>query len=138
MCTRSDREVLANLRRQAGIRIPAMDTRKLLETLTRNPAASGALGGLAGSLLGNVLMGGGKLKTGNLLKAGGMATVGYLAWQAWQRHQASKQGAQPPAATRDAGFDMAQIPASLPDAFDLSAASHAGSALKVVQAMIAA
>ena len=35
-----------------------MDTRKLLEMLTRNPAAGAAMGGLAGSLLGNVLGGG--------------------------------------------------------------------------------
>lgn len=115
-----------------------MDTRKLLETLTRNPAASGALGGLAGSLLGNVLMGGGKLKSSGLLKAGGMAAVGYLAWQAWQRHQAAKQGVAAPPAAQGSGFEMGQIPASLPDTFDLSAASHAGPALKVVQAMIAA
>jgi hypothetical protein len=35
-----------------------MDTQRLIETLTRNPAAAGALGGLAGSLLGSVLTAG--------------------------------------------------------------------------------
>jgi uncharacterized membrane protein YebE (DUF533 family) len=112
-----------------------MDPRKLLETLTRNPAASGALGGLAGSLIGNVLMGQGKLKGGGLLKAGGMAAVGYLAWQAWQRRQAGQQGASPAPAT---GLDFARLPAKLPEAFDLDSPAHSGQALKVVQAMIAA
>lgn len=113
-----------------------MDTRKLLETLTRNPAASSALGGFAGSLMGSML-GGGKRNSGGLLKAGGLAAVGYMAWQAWQRHQASQQGAAPPATARAGALDLAQMPAALPDAFDLGSAAQSGQALKVVQAMIA-
>jgi uncharacterized membrane protein YebE (DUF533 family) len=115
----------------------AMDTRKLLETLTRNPAAASALGGLAGSLLGNVLGGGGKRGSGGLLKTGGLAAVGYMAWQAWQRHQAAQQGAAPPATAQPGTFDPQQMPAALPDAFDLGGALQAGLALKTVQAMIA-
>lgn len=120
-----------------------MDTKKILETLTKNPAAAGALGGLAGSLLGNVLTGG-KVRTGGLIKAGGLATVGYLAYQAWQRHQAQKAGQPAPASAQPAPLATAgvatvpQIPASIPDAFDLTQANKGSQALRVVQAMVAA
>lgn len=98
-----------------------MDTRKLLEILNSNPGASGALGGLAGSLLGSVLSGRGGGKS--LVKAGGLATIGYLAWQAWQKHQASRGGSQP---------------AALPAAFDLTLPNSGDSAVSVVRAMVAA
>lgn len=115
-----------------------MDTKKILEALTKNPAAAGALGGLAGSLLGSVITGG-KVRTGGLIKAGGLATVGYLAYQAWQRHQAQKAGQPVPAAAQPAapGAPL-QLPASIPDAFDLSQANKGSQALRVVQAMVAA
>lgn len=71
-----------------------MDTKKLLEILTQNPAAGAAAGGLAGSILGNVLTGsrGGR----KLAKYGGLAAVGYVAWQAWQKRQAQKNGLPAP------------------------------------------
>lgn len=71
-----------------------MDTKKLLELLTQNPAAGAAAGGLAGSILGNVLTGsrGGR----KLAKYGGLAAVGYVAWQAWQKRQAQKNGLPAP------------------------------------------
>jgi uncharacterized membrane protein YebE (DUF533 family) len=103
-----------------------VDTRKILDVLTKNPAAAGALGGLAGSLLGNVLTGG-KLRVGGLVKVGGLATVGYLAYQAWQRHQAQRSGLPVPA-----------LPASVPAAFDLESATHGAQALRVIKAMVAA
>lgn len=110
----------------------AMDTRKLLETLTRNPAAAGALGGLAGSLLGNVLTGG---KGSSLLKTGGLAAAGYMAWQAWQKHQAAQQDTVVPA-SQPAVLQLPQPPAALPAAFNIGAVDS-GLALKAVQAMIA-
>ncbi|MCS6947004.1 MAG: tellurite resistance TerB family protein, partial [Steroidobacteraceae bacterium] len=112
-----------------------MDTKKLIDALTRNPAAAGALGGLAGSLLGSVLTGG-KVKAGGLLKAGGLATIGYLAYQAWQRHQAQKAGLAVTEPERRPA--AASAPAALPEAFDLLATSHATQALQVVRAMVAA
>jgi uncharacterized membrane protein YebE (DUF533 family) len=107
-----------------------MDTRKLLETLTRNPAAAGALGGLAGSLLGNVLTRG---KGSGLLKTGGLAAAGYMAWQAWQKHQAA-QGA--PAAATPAALQLPQLAGNLPEVFNIGTGQSAV-ALKAVQAMIA-
>ena len=74
-----------------------MDTRKLLEMLTRNPAAGAAMGGLAGSLLGNVLGGGSGKGSKKLVKYGGLAAIGYVAYQAWQKNQAQQSGGLPQA-----------------------------------------
>lgn len=119
-----------------------MDTKKILETLTRNPAAAGALGGLAGSLLGSVLTGG-KVRAGGLVKAGGLATVGYLAYQAWQRHQAQKTGRPVPDSSaadvfRSTSNPAAALPQTVPEAFDLESATHGEQALRVIRAMVAA
>lgn len=117
---------------------PVVDTKKLLETLTKNPAAAGALGGLAGSLLGSVLTGG-KVRAGGLIKAGGLATVGYLAYQAWQRNQAQKAGEPAPASAQPGAIGATpQIPASIPAAFDLGSNAKSAAAMRVVQAMVAA
>lgn len=124
-----------------------MDTKKLIETLTKNPGASAALGGLAGSLLGNVLSGGGGGKGGKkLVKYGGLAAIGYVAWQAWQKNQAQKAGM--PGGTGPAGGLAGTLESllggnrgaapPLPGTFDLEADANAGNALRVVQAMIAA
>ncbi|MCC6170406.1 MAG: tellurite resistance TerB family protein [Gammaproteobacteria bacterium] len=133
-----------------------MDTKKLLEILTQNPGAGAAAGGLAGSLLGNVLNGGrGGRKA---LKYGSLAAVGYVAYQAWQKRQAQKQGG-PAAVTAQAGGleallgqvlgtgagagataagkTGAPLPA-LPRSFDLEAPANSAGALRVVRAMIAA
>lgn len=103
-----------------------MDTKQLIDLLTKNPAAGAAMGGLAGSVLGNVL--GGKRGGGSLVKMGGLAAVGYVAYQAWQKHQSAKGGGQPAAAG---------VPA-LPQSFDLESPGNSAQALRVVQAMIAA
>lgn len=114
-----------------------IDAQKILESLQKNPAAAGAFGGLAGSLLGNVLGGGKGIRSGSLMKSGALAAVGYLAYQAWQRHQAQKS-AQPPPQGLAGAASTAALPASIPDAFDLTTPAHAGQGLAVVQAMIAA
>jgi uncharacterized membrane protein YebE (DUF533 family) len=132
-----------------------MDTKKLLEILTKNPAAGAAMGGLAGSLLGNVLGGGGNRGPKKLVKYGGLAAIGYVAYQAWQKNQAQKAGGaaagQVPsgldallgnvlggsAASGAAGTAAAARPA-LPPAFDLESGANAAAALRIVQAMIAA
>jgi uncharacterized membrane protein YebE (DUF533 family) len=108
-----------------------MDTRKLLEMLTRNPAAGAAMGGLAGSLLGNVLGGGSGKGSKKLVKYGGLAAIGYVAYQAWQKNQAQKSGGLPQVGAPAAA---PQLPAS----FDLESGANAAGALKIVQAMIAA
>ncbi|MEZ5458167.1 MAG: tellurite resistance TerB family protein [Steroidobacteraceae bacterium] len=106
-----------------------MDTRKLIDMLTQNPAAGAAMGGLAGSVLGNVLTGRGGGK--KLLKYGGLAAIGYVAYQAWQKNQAQKAGGVAAAPA----LPMAQ---ALPAPFDLEAGANASNALRVIQAMIAA
>lgn len=114
-----------------------LDTKKILDALQQNTAASSAFGGFAGSLLGNVL--GGRRKGGGLLQTGALAAVAYLAYQTWQRHQAQQAGQAPPAAAplpRTTG--LAALPASVPDAFDLTTPAHSQSGLQVVRAMIAA
>jgi uncharacterized membrane protein YebE (DUF533 family) len=126
--------------------IDAMDTKQLIEMLTKNPAAGAAMGGLAGSLLGNVL--GGKGGGRKMLKYGGLAAVGYVAYQAWQKNQAQKAagGAAAGAATQGGaalGSLGALLPSSaaqpsLPASFDLEAPANTGNAMRVVQAMIAA
>ena len=137
-----------------------MDTRKLLEMLTRNPAAGAAMGGLAGTLLGNVLGGGSGKGSKKLVKYGGLAAIGYVAYQAWQKNQAQKSGGLPQAGARSgaapgsslesllgsvlgggAAGAAAGAPAAapqLPASFDLESGANAAGALKIVQAMIAA
>jgi uncharacterized membrane protein YebE (DUF533 family) len=135
-----------------------LDTKKLIETLTKNPAASAAMGGLAGSLLGNVLTGRGGGGGKKLVKYGGLAAVGYVAYQAWQKNQAQKAGGVAPmpgaggVAGGTAGASAGGLagmlqsvlggqggPApALPAPFDLEAPANAGNALHVVRAMIAA
>ncbi len=72
-----------------------MDTKKLLEVLMQNPGAGAAAGGLAGGLLGSVL--GGGRGGGKAIKYGGLAAIGYVAYQAWQKNQAQKAGRALPA-----------------------------------------
>ena len=117
-----------------------MDTQKLIDLLTKNPAAGAAMGGLAGSVLGNVL--GGKRGGGSLMKMGGLAAVGYVAYQAWQKHQSGKAGGPPAAGSLEAslgGLLSGGAAASpLPKSFDLESPGNTAQALRVVQAMIAA
>jgi uncharacterized membrane protein YebE (DUF533 family) len=128
-----------------------MDTKKLIEMLTKNPAAGAAMGGLAGSVLGNVLTGRGGGGGGKkLLKYGGLAAVGYVAYQAWQKNQAQKAGGtgvptSAPAAQGagglaglGAGWNPAAAPQALPASFDLETGANASNALRVIQAMVAA
>jgi uncharacterized membrane protein YebE (DUF533 family) len=137
-----------------------MDTRKLLEILTQNPGAGAAAGGFAGSLIGNVLGGGRGGK--KMVKYGGLAAVGYVAYQAWQKNQAQKRGLPAPpgglqallgqvlggqagAGTAGAASGVgagaagvASPPPALPAPFDLESPANGANALRVLRAMIAA
>lgn len=127
-----------------------MDTKKLIEMLTKNPAAGAAMGGLAGSVLGNVLTGrGGGGGSKKLLKYGGLAAIGYVAYQAWQKNQAQKAGGGVPASTPPsqgagalgglgANWNPAAAAQALPASFDLESGANASNALRVIQAMVAA
>lgn len=87
-----------------------LDPQKIIDMLMKNPVAGGAVGGLAGSVLGNILMGkgGGKNLARTTLNTGGLALVAGVAWKAWQQYQQSQQ----PRA-------QAALPPALPQAFDL-------------------
>ena len=62
-----------------------------------------AMTGAAGLAAGMLLSGGGLGKlTGNAVKLGALAAVGGLAYNAWQKYQATQQGASGPATSRDA------------------------------------
>jgi uncharacterized membrane protein YebE (DUF533 family) len=95
------------------------------------------MGGLAGSVLGNVLTGRGGGGGKKMLKYGGLAAIGYVAYQAWQKNQAQKAaGTGLPSA--GATWSPPVTPQALPASFDLEASSNASNALRVIQAMIAA
>ncbi len=131
-----------------------MDTKKLLEVLMQNPGAGAAAGGLAGGLLGSVL-GGGRGGGRKAVKYGGLAAIGYVAYQAWQKNQAQKAGRPLPAGgglgellgqvmgsgqsgTGQVGAAQASQRLALPASFDLEAPGNSANALRVVRAMIAA
>jgi uncharacterized membrane protein YebE (DUF533 family) len=104
-----------------------MNLNKVIDTLTSSGIAGGFAGGMAGGVLANALAGkkGGKhAKT--LLKAGGLAAVGGLAWKAYQSYQqSSQQGAQ-----------LTDVPHS---EFEIETQGEAGSrGVLLVRAMIAA
>ncbi len=64
------------------------DAKRLLDQLVNNGAASGFAGGVAGGALTSLLMGRRRRGlVGSAVRVGGLALVGTLAYQAWQRHQ---------------------------------------------------
>lgn len=67
-----------------------MDINKVISGL----ASSGVLGGLAGGAVSGAVMGNKKARktAGTLLKVGGVAALGGLAWKAYQGYQASQGG----------------------------------------------
>ncbi|NVJ60716.1 MAG: tellurite resistance TerB family protein [Gammaproteobacteria bacterium] len=69
-----------------------MDVNKLLKGLTSSSTAKGLLGGLAGGAVSGALMSKkGRKNAKSLLKLGGIAAVGTLAWKAYQQYQAKQQ-----------------------------------------------
>ncbi len=135
-----------------------MDLNKVVNALGNSGAIGGLAGGVAGGALTSALMSKKGKKYGKtLLKAGGLAAVGGLAWKAYQSYQQGQQG-QPQAAE---GWQNGQPPpnaqaqpvvavpaaaeASLPApqaesdfAIDPTDASRGSRGLLLVRAMIAA
>lgn len=72
-----------------------MDLNKIVSSL----ASSGVLGGLAGGAVSGALMSNKKARktAGTLLKVGGIAALGGLAWKAYQGYQSSQTQAGPTA-----------------------------------------
>lgn len=112
-----------------------MDINKMVSGLTQ----SGLLGGLAGGAMSGALVGSkkGRKHAGTLLKVGGVAALGTMAWKAYQGYQADQgqqsRGLAPPA---DSGWQNLDK-----QAFDLQAGNEPTATspqVLLVKAMIAA
>lgn len=119
-----------------------MDLNKVMSSL----AGSGVLGGLAGGAVSGALMSNKKARktAGTLVKAGGIAALGTLAWKAYQNYQSGggAQGATTGSASGP-GVEQAQDPVwqGIPQSrFEIpdNASEQGSGALLLVQAMIAA
>jgi uncharacterized membrane protein YebE (DUF533 family) len=121
-----------------------MDLNKVVSSL----AGSGVLGGLAGGALGGALMSNKKARktAGTLLKVGGIAALGGVAWKAYQGYQSSQPqaGQGNVSEPRASASQMRQDPVwdNVPEQrFALEEQVQPGSessSLLLVQAMIAA
>jgi len=114
------------------------DMNKVLGQLLSGGAASGFAGGLAGGLASSLITGKkGRKLSKKVLKMGGMAAVGALAYGAYQRY--STKTAAPQVAGHHPAAPLVQPPqgsAFMPPANDRSAQQQLG--LTLVRAMIAA
>ncbi|MEM7610468.1 MAG: tellurite resistance TerB family protein [Pseudomonadota bacterium] len=115
-----------------------VDINKLVSGLSKSGVSSGLLGGLAGGAISGALMSKkGRKTAGSLLKIGGIAAIGGLAWNAYQKYQRQEPTA---GAARDA-----QRPAQLEhlnqQQFDFAVEptqTENSTAMLLVQSMIAA
>lgn len=112
-----------------------VDFNRILSGLTQSGVAAGLAGGVAGGALTSALSSKrGRKTAANLLKLGGVAAVGGLAWNAYRSYQ-QQQASKPLSHTRQdwrdvpqAGFDVAKVDA-------LFAGSNS---LLIIRAMITA
>ncbi len=112
-----------------------VDFNRILSGLTQSGVAAGLAGGVAGGALTSALSSKrGRKTAANLLKLGGVAAVGGLAWNAYRSYQ-QQQASKPLSHTREdwrdvpqAGFDVAKVDA-------LFAGSNS---LLIIRAMITA
>ena len=117
-----------------------MDLNKVISGL----ASSGVLGGLAGGAVSGALMGNKKARktAGTLLKVGGIAALGGVAWKAYQGYQSSQNQAGQPAPTTTGHPQPARVWGDVPEQrFAIEETVEAGRespSLLLVQAMIAA
>jgi len=113
-----------------------MDIDKMISGL----AGSGVLGGLAGGAISGAVMGNRKARrtAGALLKAGGIAALGAVAWKAYQGYQSSQEQGAPGAAApppADPGWNQLSQEQFQVDGSSLQSRS---TALLLVEAMISA
>jgi uncharacterized membrane protein YebE (DUF533 family) len=106
-----------------------MDLNKVVNALSSSGAIGGFAGGMAGGALTGALMGKkGKKHAKTLLKVGGLAAVGGLAWKAYQTYQQGQPTSQTlPVPTGEGEFDI-----------DAGNATPGSRGLLLVRAMIAA
>ncbi|MDX1734788.1 MAG: tellurite resistance TerB family protein [Halioglobus sp.] len=113
-----------------------MDVNKVLSQL----AGSGVIGGLAGGALGGALVGNKKARktAGTLLKAGGIAAVGTLAWKAYQGYQQDKGAADAGPQGQQPGTAIDPAWQALPQQGFTTSVQRDSTALLILKAMIAA
>ena len=103
-----------------------MDLNKVVGALGSSGVLGGLPGGVAGSALPGTLLGKQSRKhAGTLLKVGGLAAVGTLAWKAYQQAQQGQQTQDAPAKEADFSIDTAD-------------AGDGSRGLLIIRAMIAA
>lgn len=115
-----------------------------LDKLMSSLAGSGVLGGLAGGVAGGALMNNKKARktAGNVLKIGGLAALGGLAWKAYQGYQSQQVGSR----TEGVSASLASPPSNPVwgnlnnRGFELESqtAEQGSRAVLLIQAMIAA
>ena len=120
-----------------------MDLNKVLGALTSSGVAGGFAGGMAGGALTSALMGKkGRKHAKTLLKAGGVAALGGLAYKAYRSYQQGQSGSDAPgsASAAPAGPAAEASWQALPESsFAVDASGEPGSnGLLLVRAMIAA
>ena len=103
-----------------------MDINKILNGMVKSGVLSNLATGVAGGALGGMLVnGGGSKQLGTVLKVGGLAAIGGLAWQKYQ------QGQQ----TLDAAADQSS---PLPEAVESRLSAPDSQSMLLVRSMIAA
>ena len=112
-----------------------VDFNKVLSGLTQSSVAAGLAGGLAGGALSGALTSKkGRKTAANLLKLGGVAAIGGLAWNAYRNYQ-QQNGARDVPQTQAAWQDLPE------QGFDVEKvdARHAGgNSLLIIRAMVTA
>ena len=69
-----------------------MDINKIVNGLVKSGVLSNLATGAAGGALGGMMVNGrGSKQLGSVLKVGGFAAIGGLAWSAWQKYQQERQ-----------------------------------------------
>lgn len=106
-----------------------MDINKIVNGLVKSGVLSNLATGVASGALGGMLVNGrGSKQLGTVLKVGGLAAIGGLAWQAWQKYQ---QGQQP---LDTAGFQ----PSPQLRALEVERAAPDSQSMLLMRSMIAA
>jgi len=118
-----------------------VDLNRVLNGLTQSGLASGLAGGLAGGALSGALASKkGRKTAATLLKVGGVAAIGGLAWKAYQNYQQRPAGDGPRSAPRYAAQapDWQRLDRGRFDALGGRPEQGNSDALTVIRAMIAA
>ena len=118
-----------------------VDLNRVLKGLTQSGVASGLAGGLAGgALTGALTSKKGRKTAATLLKVGGIAAVGGLAWKAYQNYQQRPVGAGPRSAPKYAAAepDWQRLDRDRFEALGAKRPDSLSDGMLIIRAMIAA